>query len=54
MEVIDGLPYALGNVIEETRPFEEWHQLLERAQHTTTVYTDHKNLEYFISAQVLN
>jgi hypothetical protein len=34
--------------------FEEWRHLFERAQHTTMVYTDHKNLEYFMSAQVLN
>jgi hypothetical protein len=34
--------------------FEEWCHLLERAQHTTTVYTDYKNLEYFMSVQVLN
>jgi hypothetical protein len=34
--------------------FEEWHHLLKEVQHTTTVYTDHKNLEYFMSAQVLN
>jgi hypothetical protein len=34
--------------------FEEWYHLLEEAQHTTTVYTDHKNLEYFISIRVLN
>jgi hypothetical protein len=32
--------------------FEEWCDLLEGAQHTTTVYTDHKNLEYFMSARV--
>ena len=30
--------------------FEEWCHLFEGAQHTTTVYTDHKNLEYFMSA----
>ena len=34
--------------------FEEWRHLLEGAQHTITVYTDHKNLEYFMSARVLN
>jgi hypothetical protein len=33
---------------------EEWRHLLEGAQHTTTVYTDHKNLKYFMSARVLN
>jgi hypothetical protein len=34
--------------------FEEWCYFLEGAQHTTTVYTDHKNLEYFIRAHILN
>jgi hypothetical protein len=34
--------------------FEEWHHLLEGAQYTTTVYKDHKNLKYFMSARVLN
>jgi hypothetical protein len=34
--------------------FEKWCHLLEGAQHTTTVYTDHKNLEYFMSTRVLN
>ena len=34
--------------------FEEWRHLLEGAQYTTMVYTDYKNLEYFMSAQVLN
>jgi hypothetical protein len=30
--------------------FEEWRHFLEGAQHTTTVYTDHKNLDNFMSA----
>jgi hypothetical protein len=34
--------------------FEEWRHLLEGAHHTTTVYTDHKNLEYSMSVRVLN
>jgi hypothetical protein len=34
--------------------FQEWHHFLEGAQHPVTVYTDHKNLEYFMSAKVLN
>jgi hypothetical protein len=34
--------------------FEEWRHLLEGAQHTTTVYMDRKNLEYFMNARVLN
>ena len=34
--------------------FQEWRHFLERAQHPVTVYIDHKNLEYFMSAKVLN
>ena len=34
--------------------FEEWWHFLEGAQHIVTVYTDYKNHEYFMSAQVLN
>ena len=34
--------------------FQEWLHLLEGAIHQVTIYTDHKNLEYFISTCVLN
>ena len=34
--------------------FQEWCHLLEGATHQVTVYTDHKNLEYFMSTRVLN
>ena len=34
--------------------FQEWHHLLEGATHQMIVYTDHKNLGYFISTRVLN
>lgn len=34
--------------------FQEWRDLLEGASHRVTVYTDHKNLQYFMSACVLN
>ncbi len=34
--------------------FQEWRHFLEGAQHSVTVYTDHKNLEYFMSTKVLN
>jgi hypothetical protein len=30
--------------------FQEWRHFLEGALHPVTVYTDHKNLEYFMSA----
>ena len=34
--------------------FQEWRHFLEGAQHPVTIYTDYKNLEYFMSAKVLN
>ena len=34
--------------------FQEWRHFLEGAAHPVTIYTDHKNLEYFMSARVLN
>jgi hypothetical protein len=34
--------------------FEKWRHLLKRVQHIIIVYMDDKNLEYFISARVLN
>jgi hypothetical protein len=34
--------------------FQEWRQFLEGAIYPVTVFTDHKNLEYFISTRVLN
>ncbi len=34
--------------------FQEWRHFLEGAQHPVTVHIDHKNLEYFMSAKVLN
>ena len=34
--------------------FDEWRRFLEGSPHKVTVYTDHKNLEYFQSARVLN
>jgi hypothetical protein len=36
------------------RAFQEWRHYLQGAKHTTTVYTDHKNLEYFTTTKVLN
>jgi hypothetical protein len=33
--------------------FQEWRYFLEGTIHPITIYTDHKNLEYFMSAQVL-
>ena len=30
--------------------FQKWHHFLEGAVHSVTVYTNHKNLEYFIMA----
>jgi len=34
--------------------FKQWRHYLEGAQHPVTVYTDHKNLEYFASTKQLN
>jgi hypothetical protein len=33
--------------------FQEWRHLLEGTSYHVTVYTDHKNLEYFMIARVL-
>jgi hypothetical protein len=34
--------------------FENWRHFLEGAQQQVTIYTDYKNLEYFMSAKNLN
>jgi hypothetical protein len=34
--------------------FQEWKHFFEGVVHPITVYTDHKNLEYFMFARVLN
>ena len=36
------------------RGLESWRHLLEEAQFKFEIWTDHKNLEYFIKAQKLN
>jgi RNase H-like domain found in reverse transcriptase/Reverse transcriptase (RNA-dependent DNA polymerase) len=36
------------------RALEEWRHYLEGAQHKITIWTDHKNLEYFKTAKKLN
>ena len=36
------------------RAMEEWRQFLEGAEHQFEVWTDHKNLEYFMTAKKLN
>lgn len=36
------------------RALEEWRHFLEGAQHPFTIWTDHKNLEYFMTAKKLN
>ena len=33
---------------------EQWHHYLEGAKHPVQILTDHKNLEYFMTAQKLN
>jgi hypothetical protein len=34
--------------------FKEWRRYLEGAAHPISVYTDHKNLEYFTTTKILN
>ena len=34
--------------------FQEWPHFLEETQHLVTIYTNHKNLEDFMSTRVLN
>jgi len=36
------------------RVLEEWRHFLEKAQHPVEIWTDHKNLEYFMTAKKLN
>jgi len=36
------------------RALEEWRHFLERATHPVEIWTDHKNLEYFMMAKKLN
>jgi len=36
------------------RALEEWHHFLEGSQHKFEIWTDHKNLEYFMTAKKLN
>jgi len=36
------------------RVLEEWRHFLERAIHPVEIWTDHKNLEYFMTAKKLN
>jgi len=36
------------------RMLEEWRHFLEGAQHLVEIWTDHKNLEYFMTAKKLN
>ena len=33
---------------------EEWRHFLERARHLVEIWTDYKNLEYFMTAKKLN
>ena len=36
------------------RALEEWRHFLEGAKHQFEIWTDHKNLEYFMMAKKLN
>ena len=34
--------------------FEEWRHFVEDMEHQVKIWTDHKNLEYFMTAKKLN
>ena len=34
--------------------FKQWQRYLEGASHPIAIYTDHKNLEYFMTTKILN
>src|SRR5437016_14250070 len=36
------------------RSLQEWRHFLEGSEHQVEIWTDHKNLEYFMSAKQLN
>jgi RNase H-like domain found in reverse transcriptase len=36
------------------RALEEWRHFVEGAEHQVKIWTDHKNLEYFMTAKKLN
>jgi len=36
------------------RALEEWRHFLKEVQHPVEIWTDHKNLEYFMTAKKLN
>jgi len=36
------------------RALEEWRQFVEGAEHCCEIWTDHKNLQYFMTAKKLN
>jgi hypothetical protein len=36
------------------RALEEWHHFLEGVKQMTEIWTDHKSLEYFMTAKKLN
>jgi hypothetical protein len=37
-----------------SRALEEWRHFVEGAEHQVKIWTDHKNLEYFMTAKKLN
>jgi hypothetical protein len=36
------------------RALEEWRHFVEGAEHQVEIWTDHKNLEYFMTTKKLN
>jgi hypothetical protein len=46
--------YEIHDMLAIIRGLEEWRHYLEGARHSVEIWTDHKNLEYFVVAQKLN
>jgi len=48
--------YEIHNkeILAIIRALEEWRHFLEGARHPVEIWTDHKNLEYFMTAKKLN
>ena len=48
------MKFMIKELLAIINTFEKWRHLLEGAQHTSMIYMDYKNLEYFMSARLLN
>ena len=54
--VLHGTNYEIHDkeMLAIIRALEEWRHFLEGATHLVEIWTDHKNLEYFMMAKKLN